>query len=65
MQKTIRLRWSHVKHWVGKTDYKVHRAILASMMKRSVFDRSSKHPEIFCQFMLDDLRMGSALDSSR
>ena len=24
MQKTIRLRWSHVKHWVGKTDYKVH-----------------------------------------
>ena len=41
------------------------RAILTSMMKRSVFDRSSKHPELFCDFMLDDLRMGTTLDSSR
>ena len=25
MQKTIRLRWSHLRHWVGNTNYKVLR----------------------------------------
>jgi len=71
IEKTIRLRWHHIEDWITATNIKIihlirdPRAMLFSMHKTGEFKRFKKHPEILCEFMLEDLEMGSKLSSSR